>query len=346
MNTTPFPPNSDSAYVAATAPQGKTIVTAQYVPGVGFATVIETADGKLLEARYPITSADHIREITREDFEARYQQPIDLLNPKFGYMQQIRDNVTGDVLTVIGLPGDNMIVGETLEPAYVCATAAMTAWNYNDIHPKKIISQKKVERVGAFTLVEESVGKGDNPKIEHKEVPSRARVLIGISEPGESSDSLANAINALSTASFNRTQPTSDGSEGTSKARGMNPSVIHIDEDCSGNGKPIGQLLAELSDSDHRPMGTVEMTRVGMDVVCAPGIAAGDTRVINPEPKNYDLGIVDGQRHFSVKLDETIANAPEAVSQMINNIVDRRNGGSPAAHAFVQPIVADDQSAY
>jgi len=216
-----FPPNSDSEYVARLPEKDEkasTLVSGQYVPGVGFATVIES-NGRLLEAVYPITSGDSIREITREDFESRYQQPIDPLHPKFGFMQRIREEITGIVSIVLGCPSDNYVLGETLEPAYIITEAPGSAWGDIQMHPKKIITQKKIERVGAYTLVEERVGKGSNPAIEYKQ-----SFPLGVNNPTETVDFLQNA------GSLNRQQPTSTGEAQPVKARGMNSAIFHIDD--------------------------------------------------------------------------------------------------------------------
>lgn len=61
--------------------------------------------------------------------------------------------------------------------------------------------------------------------------------------------------------SFNRARPTSDGSEGAVKARGMTSGIAHIDEDCSGNGRPI-------------------------------------TEIINAAPRNFELGIRDTSKRL------------------------------------------------
>lgn len=159
------------------------------------------------------------------------QIKTDPRHPKFNMMQRVREEATGLIHLVLGTPYDQYTIDATGEPAY-CITQVPDLLMPDKVMNKiRVISQKVVEQPGVWTAVEELVRKGIFPEIEHVEIQ-------------------------FADGSLARAKPTSDGSEGAVKARGMTSVIAHIDEDCSGNGRPI-------------------------------------TEIINAAPKSYELGIRD-----------------------------------------------------
>jgi hypothetical protein len=104
-------------------------------------------------------------------------------HPKFNMMQRVREEATGKILLILGTPADRYIIDDTNEPAYLMTEPPASAWGDEKINNIVIVTQKKLEKPGAYTAVAEVVG------------------------------------------------------------RGMNPAIIHVDEDGSGNGKPISELV-------------------------------------------------------------------------------------------------------